>query len=282
MKIRKRKDFLVLTLILLIAIFFIIQGSSFEVWSFLPLEIKVLLFTRTNNIIFYDLSIGFFASYIFYIIVNFIPELKKEREARRKELPLRCARLREVQFVLYGISSLWIDIFKICINNQIINKKGLVSLNDLFNYDQIVKVLPYINLSQPAIIYEHIGQGPSWFEKIEMAVTSLKEDADNFLNRYNTMEPADLFFTISYLISKSFIIGQLPILTRTAFSLYGNKTTLEKCIAAENLKDDIDVTCKYIIDLNNWYSKEAEYLSINYPNGKTAIQLYSLMDELDK
>lgn len=277
---RKHKDFIILSIILFPVIFGIIKGCNYPVIDQLPKIIKQLFIKSSNDELWYNLSLGYAISYIFYILVNFWPDIKRELNAQRELLPLRSARYREIELLLHDIYGIWGEIFKFCIHNKIIKREDIKSISDLFNFDMIKIVLPYIHLNKPAIIY---GSNPiTWYEKLDLSLKQCKVDFNTYLTRYKDMQPSSLFFNIFYLLNSSFILGKLDILLPAACFVYGYSATLNNAIAADKLKDHIETTCKYIIQLINWYDNEYDFLVKNISDAETILNHYNLLKELDK
>ena len=269
---KKNRDLKILLIILVLTIFFIIKGCNYDSWTLIPNSIQGLL-KKTNNDLWYNLSIGYVISFIFYLVVNFFPELKRSKKIEEDLLPLRCARYREVELLMQDISMVGGDIFNSCLKAEIINRNDVKKIDDLFNIGTIKATLPYINLSKPATIYND-DMSVHWLDKIKIGIEALKNDGNIYLTRYKDMVPTILFLNVFYIINNSFIFGQLPILLDVAVMAYGYDISLEKVIYTENNKEDIDNSCKYIIYIDSWLNNEYEYLIKNYSIAKTILKKY--------
>lgn len=78
------KYFILLTALLIPAIYLVVKGSSEPIWSIVPLKIQPLLLN--GNDVLSGISQSYICSYIFYIVVNFLPEKKQQIEENRKFL----------------------------------------------------------------------------------------------------------------------------------------------------------------------------------------------------
>jgi hypothetical protein len=280
MFIKKHKDFIILSLILIPVIECIIKGCTYPVWNWLPIYFQNIFTKNQDYEVWYNLSLSYLISYIFFLVVSFLPDIKREKEKEKDLLPLRCARYREIELLIQDIFMIWGEIFKACIANKIIDRNEIKQIDDLFKFNMIKKSLPYIVLSQPAVIYGFAQE--SWHDKIINGVAVFKTDANTYLTRYKDTAPTSLYFNIFYILNSSFIIGQLPVLIIPATFIYGRAISLDKVINADNLKEQIENTCKYIINLNNWFVEEYKYLTENAPDAKSILKKYDFLSELDK
>ncbi|MBF4696085.1 hypothetical protein [Fusibacter ferrireducens] len=272
---KKHKYVKLLTSILIVVVLFIINQSEATIWKATPNFLNWIFVKNKDYNILLNLSIGYVISYLFYIMVNYFPELQNSIEKEQENVYLRIARHREVQLLLYDLSSVWGDIFLYSKQNGIINDD--ISLEQHFNFETLCKILPHINLLAPAFEIEGYERKILWVEKLEVDIERFTKDANVFLTRYKDMPPSNLYYKIFYLCNNSFLVGQLPILLRPAIYLYSENTNLGHAIRTENLKDDINKTFSYIIELDKWFFREINEIN-KYANDEDKItSMYSFV-----
>lgn len=73
--------FVVLTVLLIPSVYLVIKGSSAPIWGVIPLTIQPFL--QNGNDVLSGISQSYICSYIFYIVVNYLPERKRQVEENR-------------------------------------------------------------------------------------------------------------------------------------------------------------------------------------------------------
>ena len=99
----------VLSAILIIAIIIVIRYCDFPICNN---NFKLFIKPENSDMLFYNLSTGYIVSYIFYILVNFIPDCINKNEKEKELIALRCGIHHEVQGVSSIIIQLWANLAK--------------------------------------------------------------------------------------------------------------------------------------------------------------------------
>ncbi|QXM05462.1 hypothetical protein [Crassaminicella indica] len=277
----RHKYFQLLTILLFPVLVVIIKESDYLLWECIPTFAEPLFLKSSNSTIWLSLSLGYVVSYVFYLLVNFFPDYHRAKEKDIESFPLRCARHREIELLLQDLSSIWGDIIYTCVNNGLIDIIGDLDIDQHLNFEMIKRTLPHIKLNENAIVYERFNREVKWIEKILLSIERFKEDANVYLTRYKDMEPSEIYFGLFYLCNTSFIVGQLPLLINPGIHIYGINSNLQNIIAADNLEDDINNTCKYIKYLNKWYVEEYTDLIKNYKPSQKILREFIFFDSLD-
>lgn len=277
--LKKRYDFWILTCLLIPVFFCILKESNYEIWQGVFKLTGNLLIKNGQLDFWYNLSIGYIISYIFYIMVNFIPEVYKEKKKTEESLPIRCARHREIQLLIFDMTSIWDEMFKIGEDKKIIELSNANDMKDIYSFDNFEKVLPYINCTDIALILQH---KISWIEKLITQVERFKETADTFLSKYNhSVDSSSVFQYVAYLKDKSFIVGLLPMLLKVSMYAYNSNVTLDKAIntSDKSVEKNIKLTFEYMNSLCEWYNSEYEQLLKRYEPAKDIIVKYDFIKQ---
>lgn len=117
--------FVILTIGLTIALVQAIKYCDSPIWTNMP-----VYFIKPQNadMLIYNLSVSYIVSYMFYLLVNFIPDCVRAVNKEKSMLPFRATIQREVQEFVSGIINLWVDVGVYSTNEniyKIVNTSGI-------------------------------------------------------------------------------------------------------------------------------------------------------------
>lgn len=87
--------FIILCGLLFPATFFMIAGSQWEIWSFIPNKWQSFFLNGDQTL--YSIGINYIGSFIFYLMINYLPDKKRAKEETREFL-------QEVQQYMFRMS----------------------------------------------------------------------------------------------------------------------------------------------------------------------------------
>lgn len=212
----------------------------------------------TADMLYYNLSISYIVSYIFYLIVNFVPDWFKDIE----KISLRCSIYQEVWSLMSNILYLWGIIGKKAFENGIGNESDMKNINKLFNSE-------FIKNSSSCIVFSSYfnpktdnNRLVNWYTKLLRELEKIVARGNTILTRYKYDIPSEIFYDIFYIINESSIVGSLPSAINEVTSFGTIYACLSDCIDFENEINikEVDKSCKAIINLYYWLDKEYNYL----------------------
>ncbi len=269
-------------------IFFVIPKNQWLYFSLLSLGVVIALvqalrycdrpiwpnmpkyFEKPENadMLLYNLSVSYVVSYMFYLMVNFIPDCVKAINKEKRMLPYRATIQREVQQFVSNIIYLWRDVG---VNATIEGKYNIADvkcIDDFFKVDVIGEISKSIKLEE--LVNDSVDVDVSdwhfiWNTKLRRTLDNICEAGNLILTRYKEDIPAEIFYDIFYLLNESNIVGELLSELKAIASMKnGRNFRLSTCIGMENNKEkNIKKSCESIIKLYNWINTEYEYLENN-------------------
>lgn len=256
-------------IISLLLIFFTIQAirySDIPIWNNAP-----KYFTKPQNadMLLYNLSVGYMVSYMFYILVNFIPDFVEAVEKQNKIVPFKATIHRQVQQFTNGIIDLWMTIGVNAVYKGGFNKSEMGIINDFFKFNVIQKITKYVRLEQLIEDYIDIDVRCNhyiWSIKMRHELEDICTLGNLILTRYKNDIPLEIFYDIFYILNESQMVGELLSELKCIASLRNGKNfCLSDCINFEDDKGQTDIkqSCQSIINLYNWVNNQYDYLSSN-------------------
>ncbi|WP_242841828.1 hypothetical protein [Clostridium beijerinckii] len=240
--------------------------SDLKIWANMP---KYFIKPENADMLIYNLSVGYIVSYMFYIFVNFIPDLLEAIEKQNTLIPFRATMQREIQEFERRIIDLWISIginasIKEVISISEINKiEEFFELNSIKQISKCVKLMDQVDQS---IEIDIANPNKLWVTKIKQQLEGICTLGNMILTRYKNDIPPGIFYDIFYLLNQSGMIGELlNVLNAIMLLRNGRNFKLIDCIYFddEKMKEDINKSCKAIINLYIWVNSEYTYLASN-------------------
>ncbi|MDD7793674.1 hypothetical protein [Clostridium sp. 'White wine YQ'] len=270
---RKIIYFIILTIFCVLSIFISIKFCDIPILSIIPLKIAPI-FIKPNNsdMLLYNLSVGYIVSYMFYLLVNFIPELLDAKEKEKELLRLKCAIHREIQAVIENVRSIWYGMELKVELSSLIKDERINDINNLFRFETIKNISEGIKLSDDSNLAT-IELSISWSELLINRFNEISTQINIILTRYKSDLKPEIFYELFYLVNESLIVGRLPMVIEDGGKILGKDIFLSECIpcSIKAVQDNIEKTCKIIIDLYNWVNKEYDYLKENIQDEEVVI-----------
>ena len=171
------KYFILLTVLLIPTVYFVVKGSSEPVWNIIPPKIQPLLINGNDALS--GISQSYICSYIFYVIINFLPERKKQIEdSKNFLLDVQTYMAAMYAIIGYDLSN------EISFYNQLYNipKKpdGFKPPKELENIDTVLN-LNYVLIENKYDTYISEKKSVDYNEDY---VKEIREQLQNCANRY--------------------------------------------------------------------------------------------------
>ncbi|EDT76362.1 hypothetical protein [Clostridium butyricum] len=257
--------FSLLSLGVVIALVQVLRYCDSPIWPNMPKYFKK---PENADMLLYNLSVSYVVSYMFYLMVNFIPDCVKAINKEKRMLPYRATIQREVQQFVSNIIYLWRDVG---VNATIEGKYNIADvkcIDDFFKVDVIGEISKSIKLEE--LVNDSVDVDVSdwhfiWNTKLRRTLDNICEAGNLILTRYKEDIPAEIFYDIFYLLNESNIVGELLSELKAIASMKnGRNFRLSTCIGIENNKEkNIKKSCESIIKLYNWINTEYEYFDNN-------------------
>ena len=261
---RKWIYFWALTAILLPSVIWAIKYCDIQIWSILPNNIaKFFIKPENADMLIYNLSVGYIVSYIFYLLVNFIPDLINEKEKEKELLSLRCAAQREVQLFTTRLILFWFSLAKTASSKGTVNISDVKSISDFFNREFIKQISIGVDFSDDSGTSTYNLNEIDWYTRILSTLKELSDRGNVILTRYKDSIPTEVFYNLFYIINESSMVAYLSSSVVIVTSANGKKGCLSQCMNFMNGTggEDIDKSCEIIINLYNWVNMEYSYLN---------------------
>ena len=168
--------------------------------------IAIVLCVTTDNEFFKNVSYSIVAATIFYIIVEYIPELKRENRRKQEELYLKAIAYRKLQLCLTRVDSIFTDMYREL--NEIKNFQEVeMSLEEFYDIEHIMNIVDNIDINTSAPVISRFNKDISYKEYLRLTWNEAVQYANEALGtRYVEMN-AVLAYELQYLISE----GTLPV-----------------------------------------------------------------------
>lgn len=229
---------------------------------------------QNADMLLYNLSVGYIVSYMFYLLVNFIPDFVDSIEKQSQILPFRAAIQREVQQFVSDILSLWTSIGITSSDKGTFDITKVNTIDKFFNPNIIRLSAKGVNLQEQADYDDIFKYLFNWIEKILAELNKICSNGNLILTRYKEDIPSEIFYDIFYLLNESSLIGNLFNMVQAINSLpHKINSPLSDCMSWTDDKGSKDIakTCESIINLYNWVNKEYDYLVANINNDNIMI-----------
>ena len=180
-------------------------------------------------------------------------------------LLLRGAIHREIQQFLVSIISFWTSMAKTASKNGIVDLAKIDDINKFFNRDSLLLISACIRFSEESNTIDINKKYINWYTEIMYRLEEINIKGNRILNRYNNSMRTEIFYKLFYLINESIMVGNLSKAVEAATKSYGKNLLLAQCMSfgSEVGGEQIDKTCKIIIDLYNWINSEYKYIVSN-------------------
>ncbi|MCB2300126.1 hypothetical protein [Clostridium tagluense] len=264
---RKWIYFGTLTVFLFGSVVLVIKYCDMPIWNNMP---QFYIKPENSDMLFYNLSVSYIASYLFYLLVNFIPDWIDAVEGEKELIALRCVIQREIQLFTYRCMSIWSSMGRAASVGEIDN------INGFFNRRVIQQISTATNISANSDTMSFNTNYIDWCTKIVTELNVISTSGNSILTRYKNDIPSEMFYNLFYIINENSMIGSLNVAVQTMTALYGRNIILSQCMDFENGTggDGIDRSCRSIVDLHNWVNSEYDYL-INHISGEN-IKIYRI------
>lgn len=197
-----------------------------------------------------NLSLAYIASYFFYVVQVYLPELRAEKAA----LPRRCAIQREVQIFTSQYIHMWGRI-----NN--VGKKGPAEkdIKVIFSPENLLENSKKINLdgeSDALNLYKN--RNATWEEEISGYVKNINDRGLEILRYNKDFIPCNVYYAIYRMLNESLVSNlnnMFKILPLNSFQ------TLYQCLPKDNNgKINGDNEIKMLAIVISWVNEEYELL----------------------
>nr|DAF41102.1 MAG TPA: hypothetical protein [Caudoviricetes sp.] len=198
-----------------------------------------------------NLSLAYIASYFFYIVQVYLPELRAEKAA----LPRRCAVQREVQLFISQYINIWERINRA-------GKKGPAEkdIKVIFSSENLLENSKKINLDEESdALNLYKNRNATWEEEISGYVRNMNERGLEILRYNKDFIPCNVYYAIYGMLNESLlsnISNLFKILPISSFQ------TLYQCLPKDsNGKINGDKDIRMLEVVINWVNEEYELLT---------------------
>lgn len=219
----------------------------------------------------YDIALAYIASYIFYLLQVYLPELSKEKEM----IPILVVVQRNVQLFTIQLISLWESIY-----NSSIDKEDNLSRKEIWDSVRMLKAAKSIKLLENSDTVDFSLEPITWKEKIEIDGYELSKKGNEILDHRSNLLPPDVFLAINYLLNEGVMLKGV-LLTIECLEKTGRLTaeySLYDVLPVELSKDnqrDINRDIEKIYLLVEWVNNEYNYINAE-TNGKYEQNMYRI------
>ena len=231
----------------------VIKNSDAVIPNFIP-DFIGIIFTKdgNENKFFYDISVGFIVSFIFYITVSFIPDCLDTREKFNSQVDIRIAVHRDVQLFVANFISAIREILK---NRS--DKTDNLYFQNLKN-DILVQAYENTIINDESPMTDG-NKKLTWELYIRNYSKMLNEYGERILSRHKGDLNSKIYTSIHYLVYDS----QLINLQIKFFSLPANMRP-KSLILPRTLNGEINMNEKsiqHIINASTWVNDEHDKLT---------------------
>lgn len=207
-----------------------------------------------------NLSLAYIASYLFYIVQVYLPEKHQED----KNIPLRAAVQREVQFFATWIVGLCIAYYDYAISKGTMDKIEK-NVDSIFDEEKMMKILNVINLSDSSTKVLNNDTPESWKRYIKRELDKIIMRGEKIVAYRAAELPPDIYYAVSYLTTESSMVCAL----NRVMSIYNSNTNLFTGMLfvgdlipkdMKTDKKDISMDMESIKKLIQWVNSECDYL----------------------
>lgn len=267
-KISKMKwmYFAILTMLLVVAIVVTIIYCDSPI---LGEGLKLFIKPKNADMLWYNLGVSYIVSYIFYFLVNFMPDWIEAKEKERELLNLKCAIHREIQLVTVRMIELWLDIHNEYLK-KINSKDSLNDISELFNIEHIKQISSSVTLSIDLRDEAYANKNTKKIESIDrykkkiiLSIDDIRNRINSILTRYKNELLSKTFYDLFYILNESFMFVKLGDSIEKNILIGNGYITLAQCLnfGSEPGRKSIDRSCKLIIEFYNLVNKEYEDLT---------------------
>lgn len=285
---RNKNFFVILLFFLIISILCVIKYCDIPVWSVFENNIGQFFIKDKNaDMTIYNICVSYIVSWLFYLIVTFLPDVSERIEREENSIALRCAIHRDTQLLIVRITGLWGAIVKKASQKTDVNidLSKIASIEDLFTEDIINQAIlnTYIHEDSNVCIWNgNISETNSyvnWYNKIISDIEEIEKYGNSILTRYKSDIPSDLFYNIFYIINENFLISGLGHLIKLISQNGKLDISLSNCIPSNN-EENYNNDYESIYFVYNWVNEEYEYLDNKRNKNKTNIFKVNVVDSL--
>lgn len=227
-------------------------------YTFPSTSIDNFIIPEKIDSVLYEISIGYIISYIFYIIVEFIPntmdKLKKEKEI----IPLRVMVYREIQIWLSGVLTVLFTI----IPEQTENK-DYTNINDFLTYSKLTNAFRIKKSVE--------GAKFNFNEYIYTESKRIQNSGNNIMQRYINYLSNELNYDIFYIVSECPLFFYFPNSYKVMSDFFENYN-MPLSAYCTGYKENLNKTINHVINIYEWAQREYQELIQNADN--TNIELY--------
>ncbi|SDP67279.1 hypothetical protein [Clostridium gasigenes] len=260
---QKWRYFIILSLILIYSSIQAIRYSDIPIWANMP---EYFIKPQNADMLQYNLSVSYIVSYMFYMLVNFIPDLVESVEKQSETIPFKATIHKEIQQFTKGIIYLWATIGVNANSKGYFNISEIVEVDDFFKQDVIEEITKHVKLQESIKTYAAltlISEHYDWSLKMRLELDKICTLGNLILTRYKDNVPLEIFYDIFYIINESNMIGELLVQLNGINSLKNGKNLYLADCTNFNKNLNVGKSCQSIINLYNWVNIEYEYFSDN-------------------
>lgn len=198
-----------------------------------------------------NLSLAYIASYCFYVVQVYLPELKAAKAA----LPRRCAIQREVQIFVFQYLNIWQRI------NSIDKSPGPAELDIkvFLSSEKLLENSKKIKFDEESdALNFYKKRNATWKEEITYYIENI-DDRGLEIIRYNKdFIPCDVYYAIYNMLNHSLMSGLKNFFSVVPIS---SLQTLYECLPKDN-NEEIDTSkeIEMLTTVINWVNEEYELL----------------------
>lgn len=210
----------------------------------------------------WNILISILTSYVvtvgFYIIMNLIPDIIKEKEDEVHSLPYRCSMHRDVQLFLADILFMWSSVIKFAgEKDKELNVSDIDSVSKMFDKECIIRASSNVNLYEKSNAIDINRNKLIWKSVIDSELTRIESRGNKVLDKYSKDLPVDVHYSLEYLLGSCPLIG-IMIHVASALAQNGDvNISLANCIASDEKGDiDLEKTIKSVNCIYDWVNEE--------------------------
>ena len=246
------------------SVLFFITVINIIILFSIPEEHEEKLYSILN-----DLLVGFISSFVFYIIVNFIPDVRKQVEEGEKHLFFRAAIQRETENFTTCIIDFWASIAFNAYVKKDFDISRINRIEELLNYETIEKITNDIKLEEGIDDRVSIDVTSDWYRwsvKFRKQLSSINRLGNEILTRYKENLEPEVFYSIYFLLNESQIVGGFYFQMEAISQLRnGRNFRMSDCfdLSTDKGKKNIIQSSNALCTLYSWCNKEYTYIISN-------------------
>lgn len=160
---------------------------------------------KDDGDLLYNIGVSFIAAYIFYVFQICIPD----HFELQKQIPLRAAVQREVQFFVARIVYLWVEYYKYAIKNNMLIGADDKNTKRIFTETNMLEILKCIKISQSCDVDVVNVKNDTWKEYTQKQLSLIIERGERIINYRMSVLSPDIYYAIVYLVHESVTIFAL-------------------------------------------------------------------------